>query len=230
MGAPAIILGNPNGILRLPKAGLRNRDKWTQLDSDILAHFIQVQAQIQQSRWFKSDIRFTARGNKVLDHSFPDFEDFVFAAMYIRQLVAENDSLLDDAVTRYSRFVDCAIRPFWVKNELDGFNQILNDEPSMLACCTVRELFDAFLYGASLMHKSRNVGNRNRERFLEIYDKQPRHIVLYALNMSLKMLMNPVGLVALVIRRDYAHWLSDYSLPLPDTRWHQDLFEVNAAG
>jgi hypothetical protein len=42
MNAPAIIMGNPRGILQLPKAALLNPSGWTQLDSDILAHLIQV--------------------------------------------------------------------------------------------------------------------------------------------------------------------------------------------
>src|SRR3954454_21488303 len=88
------IPGDPNGILRLPKAALRNPGDWTQLDSDILAHLIQVQKQIQESRWNKANVHFTTRGGQLIDHSLPEFEDFVFAAVYLRQLIAKNDVLL----------------------------------------------------------------------------------------------------------------------------------------
>src|SRR5208282_2733798 len=91
MNAPAIILGEPDSILRLPKAALRDPGKWTQLDSDVLAHLIQVQSQIQESRWSKSKIHFTTQGGQLLDHSFPEFEDFVFVAVYLRQLIAKRD-------------------------------------------------------------------------------------------------------------------------------------------
>ncbi len=228
MNAPAIILGEPNGILRLPKAALRNVGDWTQLDSDILAHLIQVQSQIQHSRWNKSNVRFKVQGNQLLDHSFPEFEDFVFAAVYLRQLIARKDSLLKDAVTRYCRFVDCQIRPTWVQHELAAFNGALDGDAFMLPGYTVRELFDAFMYGAALLHKTPGVGDLKRQRFLDIYDKQPRHTLLYALHMSLKTLMNHVGGVTVVIYRDYSHWLHDYELPPPDTRWHNKLFEINA--
>jgi hypothetical protein len=228
MNAPAIILGETDGILRLLKAPLRNPGDWTQLDSDILAHLIQVQKQIQQSRWNKSNVRFKTQGGQLLDHSFPDFEDFVFATVYLRQLIAKDDSLLEDAVTRYRRFVDCQIRASWVQHELAAFNGALDGPVFMLPGYTVRELFDAFMYGAALMHKIPKVGNPKRQLFLDIYDNQPRHTLMYALHMSLKTLMNHVGAVTVVIYRDYSHWLNDYGLPLPDTRWHDRLFEIKA--
>lgn len=227
MNAPAIILGETDGILRLPKAALRNPGKWTQLDSDILAHLIQVQSQIQRSRWNKCNVHFTVQGGQLLDHSFPEFEDFVFVAVYFRQLIAKNDSLLEDAVTRYCRFVDCQIRPAWVQHELAAFKGVLNGDAFMLPGYTVRQLFDAFMYGAALLHKIPGVDDPKRQRFLDIYDNQPRHTLLYALNMSLKTLTNYLGRVTVVIRRDYSHWLHDYGLPLPDTRWHNKLFEIN---
>ena len=228
MNAPAVILGDPNGILRLPKAALRNPSDWTQLDSDILAHLIQVQKQIQQSRWNKANVCFTTQGGQLLDHSFPEFEDFVFAAVYLRQLIAKKDSLLEDAVNRYCRFVDCQIRPAWVRHELAAFKGALDGPALMLPGYTVRELFEAFMYGAALLHKIPDVGDPKRKRFLDIYDKQPRHTLLYALHMSLKTLMNHVGGVTVVLYRDYSHWLHDYKLPRPDTRWHDTLFEIKS--
>jgi hypothetical protein len=228
MGVPAIILGEPDGILRLPKALLRDPGDWTQQDSDILAHVIQVQSQIQHSRWNKSDVHFSVQGDKLVDHSFPEFEDFVFAAVYFRQLIGKRDSLLKDAVTRYCRFVDCQIRRSWIQHELKSFNNALAGDAFMMPGYNVRDLFDAFMYGAALMHKIPPVGDPKRQRFLEIYDKQPRHQLLYAVYSSLQTLTNHVGNVTVVIYREYSHWLNDYGLPRPDPRWHNKLFEIKA--
>src|SRR5262249_39529527 len=145
MNAPTIIAGEPNSILRLPKAALCNPTDWAQSDSDILAHLVQVQSQIQQSRWYKADVRCVIKGAPLVDHSFPAFEDFVFAAVYLRQLIAKKDGLLKDAVTRYCRFVDCDIRSAWVKYELAAFDRALDGKAFMLPAYTVRELFDAFM-------------------------------------------------------------------------------------
>lgn len=114
MSNHSIALGEPDGILKLPKAALRNQANWRQRDSDILAHLIQVQRQIHHSRWNKSDIRFEIQGDQLRDYAFPEFEHFVFDAVYFRQFIADNDRLLKDAVTRYCRFVDCNIRSHWL--------------------------------------------------------------------------------------------------------------------
>jgi hypothetical protein len=228
MNIPAIILGEPEGILGLPKAALRSPGGWTQMDSDILAHLIQVHSQIQHSRWNKANVHMTVQGGQVIEHSFPDFEDFVFAAVYFRQLIAKNDSLLKDAVSRYCGFVDCQIRPAWVLHELTAFVSALDGAAFMMPGYTVRELFDSFLYGAALLHKISPVGDAKRKRFLDIYDNQPRHALLYSLNTSLGLLMKPVGNITQVIHRDYTHWLHDYGLPPPETRWHNKLFEIKA--
>jgi hypothetical protein len=226
MTAHAIILGDAEGILRLPKAALCHRDDWSQRDSDILAHLIQVQSQIHLSQWNKKDIYFQVQGDKLLDHSLPEFQDFVYAAVYFRQLIAPADRLLKDAVTRYRRFVDCPIRSHWLGHELKSFNKVLAGNAFKMPDCTVHDLFDAFMYGAALMHKMPPECDPVRRRFMEIYDKHPLHNVLYSLKMSLRLLMNHVGNVAVVIHRDYSNWLYEYCLPLPDTRWHEKLFEI----
>lgn len=223
---PTIIQGEVTGILKLPKAAMRNRGDWTQQDSDVLAHFLQVQAQIANSKWNKADVRYTTQGDQLLDHSFPEFEDFVFAAVYLRQLIAKDDSLLQEVVDRYCRFVDCALRAAWVHCEGAQFKAELNGTAFLLSNYTVRELFDAFMYGAALLHKVRDAGNSNRIKFIELYDTQPRHKLLYAFHTSLKMLMNHVSGVAIVIYRDYSHWSHDYNLPAPDIRWHNKLFDI----
>src|SRR5688572_32075398 len=84
---PAVILGDTRSILRLGPAAIKNRAAWTQMDSDILAHFLQVESQIAKSRWCKAKLSMTTQGDKLLDSSFPDFEDFVYAAMYFRQFM-----------------------------------------------------------------------------------------------------------------------------------------------
>ncbi|MGD9126040.1 MAG: hypothetical protein PVH19_01570 [Planctomycetia bacterium] len=226
MNAPAIVLGDVNTILQLPPAEMQNPKKWGQLDSDIIAHYLQVQGQIQRSNWNKSDITFTVQGDNLLNASFPEFADFVFVAVYFRQLTMQKDDLLNDAAKRYRTFVACPIRNAWIYEEQKRFSEELDDKAFMLPIYTVRELFDAFMYGASLMHKAPRIKSDHRARFLEIYDKEPRHKVLYALNMSMKTMMNHVYNIAAVLYRDVVKWTHDHSLPLPDIRWHDRLFDI----
>jgi len=226
MNPPLIIAGEPSTILRLPVARLRNVGEWSQLDSDILAHFLQVHTQISQSEWKKTALYFRMRGDQLEDCSFPSFQSFVFAAVYIRQLISKNDGLVEDAVTRFCRFADCPLRTAWLQRELESFKSMLDGHAHFLKAFTVRQLFDAFIYGAGLMHKMQEVGKTNRELFLKIYDTIPRHHLNWALHSSLSQLMNPVGNICVVIARDYSNWLHGHALPKPDVRWHNTLFDI----
>ena len=56
MNASGIVFGDPRTILRLPPAGMKSPASWTLTHSDTVAHFIQVHAQIAQSRWYAADV------------------------------------------------------------------------------------------------------------------------------------------------------------------------------
>jgi hypothetical protein len=226
VAVPAVILGNPQSVLQLDPAEMKESSAWGQLDSDILAHLLQVHGQIQGSRWNKSSITFSRQGNKLLKSGFPEFEDFVFAAVYFRQLTTTKDDLLNDAANRFRRFVKCPIRNAWIEEEQNRFATILDGKALFLDSYTVRDLFDAFMYGASLMHKPPHPRSQHRALFLQIYDQEPREKVLYALNMSMKLMLNHVGNIAVVVYREFGNWLHRYSLPLPDVRWHDRLFDI----
>jgi hypothetical protein len=226
MRDPAIVAGDPNSILRLDTASMKNPSKWSQMDSDILAHFLQVHGQIAQSRWKKSKVSFKHKGDKLLDSHFPAFEDFVFVTVYFRQFTEQKDNLLNDASDRYRDFVDCPIRNAWIYEEQKRFSDLLDNNTFMLPGYKFRELFDAFLYGSLLIHNIPKVYAKHRKRFLQLCDKEPRERVLYALNGSLHHLLNHIRNIAIVIYRDFSEWLVQYSLPLPDVRWHDHLFVV----
>jgi hypothetical protein len=79
------------GILALAPAGMKNRPDWRQADSDVLAHFIQVNQQICGPRWHARKNSFKVPGDQLLEAECPDLEQFVFAAVYFRQLFAMRD-------------------------------------------------------------------------------------------------------------------------------------------
>ena len=230
MGIPAVVAGELKTILRLGPAGMRNPSEWTQMDSDVIAHFLQVHGQIARSRWASTQFGFRRLGERVVESCSPQFEDFVFAAVYFRQLIAKKDHLFKDAVDRYCRFVARSSHAAWIKEELRRFNANLDGEATLLAGQSVRDVFDAFIYGAGLMHKMPRVASQHRTRFLSLYDYEKREELLYSLHMSLRMLLNNVGHAAAVIHRDLALWIHEHALPLPDVRWHDSLFEMKGSG
>lgn len=220
----AIIAGEVNSVLRLPPSGMRDASRWTQIDSDILAHFIQVHQQIAKSRWSHSELTMLGDGRTVSSVCLPKFEDFVFAAVYFRQLTMQKDDLLNAAVDRFCEFTDCESRRAWIREEQKEFNLHLDSVSVMHPDHTLRELFDAFMYGASLMHKPPKLTSAHRAKFLEIYDGDDRNKMLFAFNGSLRTLLNPIGNAAILIYREFSHWIPNHSLPLPDIRWHDRMF------
>ncbi|MBI5763764.1 MAG: hypothetical protein HZA51_09605 [Planctomycetes bacterium] len=193
----------------------------------MIAHFLQAHDQIASSRWAKSEISFTTQGSVVTESNFPEFDDFVFAAVYFRQLTMKKDALLSDAVTRYLRFIACPLRHGWIEIEKGRFKTALDKKSfPMLTSYSVRELFEAFIYGAGLMHKTPKAKDKKRKQFLNLIDHEPREQVVYSLNMSLHMTLNHVGNIAAVIYQDYSDWIAKHNLPRPDIRWHSSLFEV----
>jgi hypothetical protein len=222
-----IIVGDVNSVLNLPASGMQSPSHWTQLDSDVFAHFIQVHQQIVKSRWSHSDLTMTGDGRKISSVRLPKFEDFVFAAVYFRQLTMRRDDLLNAAVNRFCDFTDCDARRAWIREEQKEFNHCLDTVSVMHPDHTLRDLFDAFMYGASLMHKPPQLNSRHRAKFLQIYDGADRNKMLFAFNGSLKTLLNPVGNVAVLIYKEFTHWIPNYSLPLPDIRWHDRMFATS---
>ncbi len=224
MNAPAIALGDPSGILAIPPASMNNPAHWTQAESDVLAHFLQVSQQIRCSRWYAAENSFKVQGDQLVYAKCPDLEQFVFVAVYFRQLFAKRDQLLKAAVECYCMFVDCPIRASWVRNEELCFFDALEGTALPLVGHTAREVFEAVLYGAGLLHRFPEDNDDKRKRFLELHDNEKPYQVLFALTASLSTLFNYVSRVAMVIYRDFAHWLHTYGLPPPNVRWHDRLF------
>ena len=196
------------------------------MDSDIIAHFLQVHKQLVESRWNHSEIAFTHQGGKVIKSSFSGFEDFVFAIVYLRQFLLKKDKLLEDVVERYRRHCSCKRRCSWVTEEQKSFEAVLERDAIFLEGYKVRDVLDAFMYGAALIHKPPHLKAKQRAHFLALYDGKCREELLFALNESMKSLLRHVHNVALVVHRDFAYWLQEYDLPRPDVRWHSDLFDT----
>lgn len=225
----AVVKGDPRELLRRGPVEIKKVTAFTKNDANILAHLIQVQTQISKSKWNKSEIRFEKKGSQLIDASVPGFEDFIFVAAYFRQLFMKNkDYLLKDAAERYCTHTSCKTREIWISAELESFYKILDSPtyPFAIGEYTLREIFDAFMYGAGIMHKIPKDNNATLKKFLDIYDNYPTDRVLFSLNGQLRIIMNYVNNIAVIIYQDYSFWQSKYDLPLPDVRWHDHLFNI----
>lgn len=222
----AVIVGDANSVLRMGPVALKNRGDWQQRDSDLFAHFIQVNRQISKSRWSAADCRFRRQGDRLLEASFPDIEEFVYAAVYFRQLFSRSrsDQLFRNVCDRYQHFVQSPVKSIWVAEEHAAFARTISGPVFMLPDYTAEQLIEAFMYGASIFHGIPMEQCPKRQNFRRIIADNDREMVLYALHASLKQLQNHLSGVAAVIYQDFSNWIPDNSLPLPDVMWHHNLF------
>lgn len=221
-----IIIGDARSVLRIGPVPLKHRGDWHQRDSDLFAHFIQVNRQISKSRWSAAECRFKRQGGRLLEASFPDIEEFVYAAVYFRQLFSRSrsDQLLRNVCERYQHFVSHAGKSIWVAKEQESFAQVLSRPTFMLPDYSAEALVEAFMYGASIFHGIPNEQCPKRKNFRKIIADHDRELVLYALHTSLKQLQNHVSAIAAVVYQDFSNWIPDNNLPLPDVMWHHNLF------
>jgi hypothetical protein len=228
MSVSPVVIGDVNSVMQLPVAGINNVADWTQDDSDVIGHFCQVAAQISSSKWRQSPASITKNGDEVVAADLPSFEDFVFVSVYFRQLTLAGDDLLNDAVDRYIRHSACATKTSWIAHERQRFNNALNNRAQPFAPdnATVKELFDAFLYGAFLAHSIRKAKPENRARLARIYENTPKDKYLLALHVSLHQLSGHACNIVCAMYKDYAHWLNNLGVAKPNILWHTGLFKL----
>lgn len=222
-----IQLGDVNGVLKLRKTPLRNLEEWRQYDSDVLGHLVNVQIQLQESKWANFNISYQYQGSELLNCTLPTLEDFLFAAVYLRQCIADRDRLLDKAVKIYCKFNTSDTKEVWIKHELSAFTSKLTEKYFASPNYTTQELFDAFVYGSSLLHVCDKPGKPKRELFLKILrDNENKHKEFFSLNAGLKQLAGHISKIALLINHDFGYWLANFNVPKPEIYWHNKLFEV----
>lgn len=220
-----VILGNVNSILQLGPSSLRNKLDWEHKHSDTLAHFLQVNSQISNSRWIKEDCNLTHDGNK-LSSKVPSFESLIYVATYFRQLYSQKDKLFRSACDIYIRFVDNEAKQSWVKNERDIFFKKLNECPLFCDLDGIRneDMIEAFLYGALVLHSNINVNKSKRDSFKKLLDRLGRIKFVFCLNNCLRMLYNNVSVIAPLIYHDFAYWQHNEGIYAPDIYWHSKIF------
>jgi hypothetical protein len=173
------------------------------------------------------------RGSAVTSANLPSLEPLIYVAVYFRQLYSNDDKLFKSACDTYNRFVDNDVKRHWVKNEKESFEGILKARtiPCEFTNTVNRELIEAFLYGALILHSIEGVKKTEmRDKFKELETKYAKEKIAFCLNTCFKLLLNHVSNVAAVIYQDFAHWQSKYTIPKPDIFWHSSIFGKYKAG
>lgn len=222
-GTTVLIAGNVESVQKFGRAPMKDKDKWTQKNSDLLAHFLQVVGQIQRSRWIKAPCTMTVSGGK-RQGEFSSLEEFVYAAAYFRQLFS--DHLFQNACRCYYQFADSPPKVSWVGAEAKGFNDALGRETQFVKGFNRRSLIECFLYGAGLFHSITHCSSKtakNAQKFWGLINKEDHNTVYFEINSALRDMLGHASKVAAVVHSDFGHWLNNEGIPKPNVYWHTNI-------
>jgi hypothetical protein len=207
--------------LQLGPAKPKALDKWTVETANTIAHFFQVVDHIRTSSWMRSPLSMTLVGGEgVVSAAFPLPESAFGVLVLFRQLCSfdSKDNLFNRATGAYLRHVDHPGKTWWVKSERTTFNTVLQRKPPVPftdLTCSVKDVMDAFLYGARLMH-SRPRDASTTQRLRDILSKTPREHLVMAYHSGMKFLLTHALTVYPVIKQDFLHWTAEVGLAKPD--------------
>ena len=209
----------------------------SQIESDCIAHFIQVIDVIQSSAWNQHPLVFQSNMNQdgKIRADMPSLDQTVVALLYMRQLIGSsgNDDLLNKVCNFYCQHSSIKIKSSYVEQKRQEWNDYLLESPMNIELAKLvpsnQWLLETFQYGALFIHSPNKVKSSNaRESFRKLsLDKELRVEALYSLHYLMKTLYSKASNIATLIQNDYAQWINDKKVPLPDVMWQQNLFQWN---
>jgi len=205
---------------------IRNISCFSQKDSDLFAHFIQIIKVLQDSEWYKMPTKVSWHQENGTKANLPSFEHTVFALTCIRQFTGQDD-LLNRTCNRYKHFIDCVKRENIVKRQND-FNKFLDGkiaDHSGDTCLheyfnNTRQFIDAFLYGALIIHGPEKSNEAKCQRYKQMYlDKKNKVFYLSELNNTIHEILSIASGIAVILQKDFAHWTNQSFVPKPNVFW-----------
>jgi hypothetical protein len=214
-----IATGNKNmipfdteNIVQLGPCPISEKEKWTVDKANTIFNFIQVVRLIWRSNWAqkRSSITTYRKDNtkSSVECDFPTVENMSAVLTLFRQLYAPSDKLMEKVCEVYKEHSSNTTGKMWVDVCLENFRQSLDRNSNFihLQGCTVRQLFEAFLYGTGIVHSPSDINYKNRNRLSELVMQHGREKVIMAVNTSFWSVLEYTVNVFHVIKQDYEYW------------------------
>jgi hypothetical protein len=207
-----IIPFDAENIVQLGPCPIYARETWTADKANTIFNFIQVVRLIWNSSWARKKTSITTHFNNKeqakITCDFPEVESMCAVLTLFRQLYACEDLLMKKTCEIYMEHSSNTIKKQWVDHCLKNFEQRLNRNPDFIPLqgCTVKQLFNAFLYGTGLVHSPKDRNRNNRNRLSGLVGQHSREKVIMAVNDSFWMALEYAVDVFHVIKQDYEYW------------------------
>ena len=210
-GNKNLIPFDSENIVQIGPCPICAKEKWTVDKANTLFTFIQVVRLIWRSSWARKKISVTTHFNNK-EHievtcDFPAVESMCAVLTLFRQLYASDD-LMKNTCTKYNDHCSNHTKKEWVDFCKESFKQRLNGNPFVfhLQGCSVKQLFDAFLYGTGIVHSPIKRNRENRNKLSELVRQHGREKVIMAVNESFWMTLKYAIDVFHIVKQDYEHW------------------------
>lgn len=214
-----------------------NNHDMSQMESDCIAHFLQVTAIVMSSSWFRYHSLYQANmnGDGLIRADMPNLEQTVFALLYMRQLIGSkgNDDLFNTACKNYIRHSANERKADYVEKKRKNWNELLEQKPMRIDLAKIvssaKMLLAAFQYGSFIIHSPDRVRSKEaRDLFNALYQNEKIRVdAVWELNSIMKTLFGEAAQIALLIRNDFAVWIRDKKIPAPNVMWQQNMFQWN---
>lgn len=199
-------------IVQLGPCPICAKEKWTVDKANTLFNFTQVVRLIWRSSWARKRVSITTRFNSneqvKVSCEFPAVESMCAVLTLFRQLYAKQDSLMKKTCEIYREHSSNATKILWVDDCLKNFEQNLKGNPIFIHLkeCTVKQLFESFLYGTGILHSPSDINRKKRSKLFELVRKNSREKVIMAVNGSFWMVLQYAVNVFHIVKQDYEHW------------------------
>ncbi|HUT30039.1 MAG TPA: hypothetical protein VMX13_09630 [Sedimentisphaerales bacterium] len=198
---------NAEGIVKIGPTDMYSRETWTINKANTLFNFIQAVRLIWGSSWARKRSTMTIYPGSVVKCDLPTVESMCAVLTLFRQLYSK-DALMRNTCEIYNEHCGNGTKKKWVDFCLQAFKERLGGNTSFihLETCSVRELFEAFLYGTGIVHSPSDRNAENRKRLSMLVGQYGREKVIMAVNESFWMVLKYAIDVFHVVKQDYEHW------------------------
>jgi hypothetical protein len=207
---------------------LKNNEQFEQRFVDNIYHLLQVLMILQKSEWYNWQTKHKECGDGSQQADLPPLEHAVFALIYIRHLIG-GDNVFRNACKTYMRFVDNDSKNKYIKEQLQAFNNHLNncnDIPIDIAeqINSVEELLNVMMYGTLILHAPSNVEQKYREKYAQLSGHKNRVSFLWGIDFVMRQIFVLISGACNVFYTDLEDWVNEGLIPKPTINYQTEFF------